>query len=567
MFWSILLIAEADSSTAAFQSDRIKRHVLTCDVYTIEQAAKKMEDEGFDTIFVEINDSAANGVERLQNVVQLAPDQPIVILTNTRDQETLASFLRYGAQDIIHTDDIDEKVIPRVIRYAIDRKSTSNQLAVLERQDTLTGLVNRKVFMDRLERSLSETRSDAEMLAVLLLDLNKFKSINDTLGHTTGDEVIKAVAERICNCLYPVDTVARLAGDEFAILLENVSGPEAIQVICKKILTEFEDPIFINGNEIYTSASIGIATTTRRGKVAPSPGNVIKHADIAMYRAKHEGGNRFVFFTRELQVAASIRSTLETALRRAVERQEFSIVYQPQIDTNNHALYGAETLLRWNHPSYGDLSPTTFVPALEASGLITPVTEWVIRRTLADWANMIKQNYISAGTSISINLSPKLLSQKNFAQTAADIADSCGINRHSVFFEITENLFVDSSQQTLSALHQIKSEGFKLSMDDFGTGYSSLSYLKHFPLDCIKLDRAFIKDILHSKIDAAIAEAAVNLARKINIGIIAEGVDEERKLAMVRQYGCNIIQGMLFSGPLTVEEFTEYCQNDTTVLA
>ena len=559
--WSALHIFASSQTISSFTSDTVAKHFDTSSVSTIKKAADILHTKHYDLIFLELKSSSSRGIDKLQQITRLAPEHPIVVITSLKEHKTLAQFLHYGAQDHIHIEDIKDKLLPRIAHYAIERKATEFQLAKLARYDALTGLVNRTVFMDRLERALSISRDGEGLLAVLLLDLDEFKNVNDTLGHSVGDELLKQVAERIGHCVRASDTIARLGGDEFTVLLENVQSAEAILMICQKINTELNKTFQINGHEIFSSASIGISTTSLRGTGAPSPEKLIKHADIAMYRAKQEGGNRCIFFTRELQMAASIRSTLEMALRKAVEHEEFSVVYQPQFNADNHTLYGAEALLRWRHPSYGDLAPTTFIPALEASGLIYPVTEWLISKTLEDWAYLIEQGKIDKQANLSINLSPKLLRKPSFINTAIDIAQKLKIDPQCIYFELTENLFVDANQHTLKALNQIKEAGFMLAMDDFGTGYSSLSYLKHFPLDCIKLDRTFIKDILCSKIDAAIAEAAINLARKIDICIIAEGVDEERKLATVRQYGCHIIQGQLFSPPLSRADFAHYSEN------
>ena len=437
-----------------------------------------------------------------------------------------------------------------------ERMRTQERLYHLAYHDILTQLPNRGLFVDRLNHALARQRDPKKLLAVLFMDLDRFKIINDTLGHDTGDHLLKLLSQRIVACLREGDTVARLAGDEFVILLEDISTSDDVAPICRKILDGLAQPFQIENKELFVTGSIGIALSPVDGSDAAT---LIRNADIAMYRAKELGRNTYQFYSADMSTKAFERLNLETSLRHALKRNELVLYYQPQVSPTSGRIIGAEALLRWCHQDRGMLLPDQFITLLEDTGLIIPVGEWVLQTAI----NQARQ-WCDAGFSsirVSVNLSSRQFDNVSLKQIVTDLMREIGLGSEWIGLEITETVLMTHDAKTVQTLQELSAAGVQISIDDFGTGYSSLSYLKRLPIDALKIDGSFIRDVTTDADDAAIVQAIIAMAKSLKLDLIAEGVETPEQLDFVRGY-CASIQGYFYSTPLPANELTELLRRD-----
>ncbi len=437
------------------------------------------------------------------------------------------------------------------------RKLAEERLNYLANYDALTGLPNRILYMERLALALAHAHRNRKMAAVMFFDLDRFKIVNDTLGHTAGDELLQEVAKRVAACLREDDTVARLGGDEFTVILEGIGNERDVAPVAQKIIDALARPISLGEQEMFITASIGISVYPNDGLDAQT---LVKNADAAMYRAKDLGKNNYQFFKVEMNARAFERLTLENRLRRALERNEFELHYQPQVDLGTGQVVGAEALIRWRHPELGLVSPDRFIPIAEETGLILPIGEWVLRTACAQ--NKAWQNAGLPPLHVAVNISGRQFRQKNLIGMVELILAETGLRPEHLELEITESVIMEQAAETIATIGDMRQLGLHLSIDDFGTGYSSLSYLKRFPIDTLKIDRSFVRDITTDQDDAAIVKAVIALAHSLKLLVIAEGVETAEQLGYLREQGCDEIQGFYFSRPLTVEAFTARMANN-----
>ena len=444
-----------------------------------------------------------------------------------------------------------------VVRDLRERLETKEKLHYLAHHDSLTDLPNRLLFMDRLEHALARRQGDGRV-AVLFLDLDRFKVINDTLGHASGDKVLILLGERLGACLRKGDTLARISGDEFAIVLEDVHASDAVVSVARSILEELGKPFVVDNHELFVTASIGISLSPTDGN---DPHTLLKHADAAMYRAKDLGRNTYQFYSSDMGIKAFERLSLETSLRYALEREEFRLVYQPQIDVRTGQVIGAEALLRWQHPDLGLVAPNDFISLLEETGLIVPVGEWVLYQA-CEQAKCWQERHAS-DFRIAVNFSARQFGDARLVAMIRDCLTSTGLPPQALELEITETVIMQERKRIGRAFDALAKMGVRIAIDDFGTGYSSLSYLKRFPIDTLKIDRSFIRDVSRNRDDAAIVKAIVAMARSLNLEVVAEGIETEDQLAFIRSQDCPVVQGFLFKGPLAPWEFDEWLTGDT----
>jgi len=434
-----------------------------------------------------------------------------------------------------------------------DMRESEERLLYLAHYDNLTNLPNRVLFYDRLKQALSQAKRNEWVTAVMFLDLDRFKNVNDTLGHGAGDLLLRQVSERLAGCVRSGDTVGRLSGDEFAIVLSNLTGPDDASLVAQKIMTTIARPFNLYGKEVFVSASIGI---TLFPTDSLDQDTLIQNADTAMYRAKELGRNSFRFYTPEMNARALEKLSLESSLRRALEREEFLLHFQPKASLATGEVIGVEALLRWRHPDLGLVSPVEFMPMLEETGLIIATGEWVIRTACAQ----IKA-WQEAGLPripVAVNLSARQFQVKDLGSTISRILEEEGIPHELLELEITEGSLVVNEEEAASTLAYLNSLGVRVAIDDFGTGYSSLSRLKGFPLDALKIDGSFVRDITTDADDAAITRAIITMAHSLGLAVVAEGVETEEQLAFLDANGCDQIQGYYFSMPLGSEECTAF---------
>jgi diguanylate cyclase (GGDEF)-like protein/PAS domain S-box-containing protein len=428
-----------------------------------------------------------------------------------------------------------------------ERRQAEKQIAHMARHDALTDLPNRVLLRDRLAHALAELPRD-KRLAVLYLDLDHFKSVNDTLGHQIGDELLKTMAACLRNCVREADTVARVGGDEFAIIHTGIEQPNDAAILARRICEAVKEPCELHGHAVIVDTSIGIALAPGDGI---DPTELLKNADMALYRAKADGRGTYRFFEPAMDARMKARRTLELALRVALANGEFKLHYQPLVSLDDRRITCCEALIRWQHPERGLIQPAEFIPLAEEIGLIVPLGEWVLRQACADamaWPADVK---------VAVNLSPIQVMNQNLVAVIVGALAAAGLPASRLEVEITESVLMQNSEATLATLHRLRELGVKISMDDFGTGYSSLSYLRSFPFDKIKIDRCFISGLATGDDSVAIVLAIAGLAKHLGIATTAEGVETRQQLQQVKALGCSEMQGFLFSAPRPIDEVTQ----------
>jgi diguanylate cyclase (GGDEF)-like protein len=420
-----------------------------------------------------------------------------------------------------------------------ERRRAEAKIHHLARYDTLTGLPNRASFRDQLELALTRTRRNNDSCAVLFLDLDQFKEVNDTLGHPFGDEVLRIAADRLRKIIRETDFVARFAGDEFVVLQSPVRRPEETESLVRRIVEVLSERYEVDGHMVVIGASVGIAMAPQDGSDADS---LLKNADMALYRSKSEGRGSWRFFEREMDVKAQARRSLETELRKALANDSFEVYYQPLINLKSKRISTCEALLRWPHPERGMISPAEFIPLAEEMGLIVEIGDWVLRRACSEcgkWPNQVR---------VAVNLSPIQFRRTNMLESIRKALDTSGLPANRLELEITESVLVQDTEATRAALHQLKELGVRISLDDFGTGYSSLSYLRSFPLDKVKIDRSFLQGISMSERSETLLHGVARLSAQLGLSVAVEGVETEEELAVIaRERSIDEVQGYLFS--------------------
>lgn len=453
----------------------------------------------------------------------------------------------------------DSHVVLSIARDIRERKRAEEIIWHQAYHDALTGLPNRLLFRDRLEQALAYARRHEKVLAVMFLDLDRFKTINDTLGHSVGDQLLQGVARRLTHCVREEDTVARMGGDEFTLLLPEVEQVDDVARIAQKLIDALKPPFYIEGYELYSSTSIGIAFYPNDGE---EPETILKNADTAMYRAKDHGRNNYQLYAAEMSSLSFERLALGNMLRKALDHEELLVHYQPQLDLRTGKIFGMEALVRWQHPDLGLISPLQFISLAEETGLISPLGEWVMRTACAQ-----TKAWQAAGLAplrVAVNLSARQFKHVGLIDTVAQVLDDTGLEPQYLELELTESIVAENAEATIATLRDLKAMGIKLSIDDFGTGYSSLSYLKRFPLDLLKIDQSFVHHMTSDSDDAAIVTAVINMAHSLKLKVIAEGVQTEEQLSLLRRQDCDQVQGNLFSKPIAAEEFGQLLLQQAT---
>src|SRR5687768_2008623 len=431
-------------------------------------------------------------------------------------------------------------------------KQTQEKLNHLAYHDALTDLPNQVLFKDRLKQAIALSRRNDQMQAVLLLNLDRFKTINDSLGYTAGDRLLQSVAQRLTSCVRESDTVARFGGDEFAILLTHITRAQDAANAARAIKEALDQAFLFDDQEVFVASSIGIAVYPQDGRDTAS---LLKNAGAAVDRAKVQGGNNYQFYTAGGTTRALKQLVLESNLRGALERSEFIVHYQQQVDTRSFQLVGMEALVRWQHPSLGLLYPSEFITLAEDSGLIVQLGDWVLRKACAQ--SMEWQDAGLAPMRLSVNFSARQFQQPTFISTVADILKETNLDPRWLELELTESSIMKDPDQAIEKLHELKLMGIRVAIDDFGTGYSSLNYLKRFPIDTLKIDKSFVSDLCKDPHDTAIVRAIITLGHALDLTVVAEGVETQEQLQYLSSLDCDVVQGFLFSKSLSVAAFEE----------
>ncbi len=531
------------------------KHFDLIHVGLLSEAFPILEKGGITTILLDLCLPDGDGLETLTRIYAAAPTIPIVVLSAEEDEWLAIQSVQLGAQDFLVKRGISELVLRRSLYYAIERKNLLEQLQYLAHYDVLTGLANRKLFYDRLQQDIVGARRSKESLALIFLDLDDFKPINDSLGHHNGDNLLKEVARRLLDCIRITDSVARMGGDEFILILNNLNNAEDAALIADKILQTLAEPFILNSQQVTIYASLGIA-------IYPDDCDdietLISAADAAMYQAKESGRGKkgsFRFFSATMGAKIQRDTDKIRQLSTAFDRGEFELHYQPTVDVRSGMIVGMEALLRWRHPEQGLLTPAKFMTDLENSGLIVSVGSWVLQQACAQSKSWQQQGL--ASLIISVNISARQFRQSDFVDSVVNALQENCVAPSLLELEFHEATLWEDDEYSVRELNRLSQMGIKLSLDNFGNDMISFKSLTKFPIHAIKIDQSLIQqDSLHSS-EAVIAKAAIEIARIFHIKGLATGVENEAQLAMVRHIACDDAQGYLYSRPLPVNEASE----------
>jgi diguanylate cyclase (GGDEF)-like protein len=544
-----ILLVEDDADDAEFLRQCLLRNngrpVDITRADRIGDAVTALRKDRFDVVLLDLHLPDATGSECVEQVQQADPQVPIVVLSGQGDEDYAVEILNRGVQDYLVKWEGDGRIILRSIRYAIERKRSESKLNYLARYDSLTGIPNRQYLRDQLERATTRALRGRKKMALLFLDLDRFKMVNDTLGHQLGDDLLRLVVQRLKDSIRAEDLLARLGGDEFAVLLEDVEGPLELEAVARKILSRFQEPFQLDGRQVSVTASVGI---TLYPVDNADPMALLNNADIAMYQAKEQGRNNFKFFTPSMHEEILRYHGIETDLKNALAEKQFSLLYQPQLSLTDHRVHAVEALLRWNHPVRGRVRPDEFITVAEESGYIVPVGLWVLEeacRQLKRWG--------SSGLPVprvAINVAPVHFHQPDFHNQIRKTLQHHGVDPSLIELELTERSLMEDTDGVRACLRGLKEIGVRLAIDDFGTGYSCLSYLRQFPIDVLKIDRSFVSDLDTSGDDQALCGAILSIAQRLSLDSVAEGIESEQQLAFLTKHGCQFGQGHYFGAPV-----------------
>lgn len=542
------------------------------EIYYINEFDKGIEEiisGKYDICLLDYRLGIHTGIEFIKEAQIKVCNTPIILFTGHGDHEVDIAAMKAGAADYIDKARLSPSTMERAIRYALERKKSEEKIKYLAYYDQLTNLPNRTLFMDHLNIAISTAERHNRIFSVMFIDIDNFKIINDTLGHSIGDKLIIEVANRLVDCIRKsdtaarcdsallVNTVARMGGDEFTILLSEINECENASKVAERIQKILHNPVFIGENKIIITVSIGIAIFPMDGEDSET---IIKHADLAMYKAKSLGKNNFQFYHQALNISAQKRLAMENDLYMAIEKNELSIYYQPIVNVKTRKIAAVEALLRWEHPVKGIILPADFLFIAEENGLIRIIGEQVF-----DEVGKCYQKWSSSGikkTQIAVNISPKQLSQSSFIDIIKNVIQKYQMPPDSLTLEITENSIIQNIQLTKEIIFELKKFGIKISLDDFGIGYSSFLVLKQFPFNIIKIDRSFIKNVPGSKVDTTISSSIISIGHSLDLEVTAEGIENKTQLSLLESCNCDFGQGFYFSPPLPEEEIMELLKKE-----
>jgi diguanylate cyclase (GGDEF)-like protein len=516
----------------------------------LDEALLRLVAPGVSCVLLDLKLPDARGLEALERVRKIAPDLPVVVVTGRTDQTLGVEAVHAGAQDYLVKGHLTAETVGRSVRFAIERKQTEVQLAHRALHDPLTGVPNRRLLLDRIGHALARLARSGQAVAVLFVDFDRFKQVNDSFGHDAGDRVLVEAAARIHASIRPSDTLARLGGDEFVVLCEDVEGDDQAVGIARRVQRALEPAFRLGASQVRLGASIGVAVGTSDGD---SPSGLIRNADAAMYHAKAFGGGRYEVFDEVLRTRVAARLATENALRLALDRGELRLHYQPVVVLATGRLTGVEALVRWAHPERGLVAPLEFISVAEESGLIQSLGQWVIEEACKQAERWRLANPAQAPGMMSVNLSPLQLVRSDLVEIVGAALRDTGSQAARLCLEMTESVVMEDARSVAAALTALGAMGVQLAVDDFGTGYSSLRSLRRFPVNVLKIDRSFVGGLGSSADDASIVAAVQSLADALNLDTVAEGIETELQVRELRALGCETGQGYYYAPPQPAE--------------
>jgi len=552
-----IIIADDDPSILL-----LLRHFLTENNYAVTEARSGREaielcrEQTFDLAIFDLVMPEVDGISACKEItLQTSNPPPVLIITSLDDDTSITHAFDAGAIDYV-TKPINWSVFKQRVKRIVESEKNCQKIKRLEFHDALTGLPNRTLLLDRLESATYRAHRNKNMVALLMIDIDNLKLINETLGHTNGDKLIQSVATRLSEAIRDTDTLSRSGGDEFNLIIENIQQLEDVALMASKLSRVIEHNLTLQDQQIHVKASIGISVYPQDGN---DIGSLLSHADAALYRAKDKGGNSYEFYSPELGTKARRRLQLENALRHAIDNDELVVFYQPKVNLSDNAATGIEALVRWNHPDQGIIAPDEFIPIAEETGLIIQLGKQVIEKACAQFKQWQDNNLPI--NNISINVSARQFKEQDLVSLLQQVLEQHELNASHIELELTESTLLKNEDQAELKLNQLHDMGIKISIDDFGTGYASLSYLKRLPIDILKIDKSFTDGIVHDSDDIAIVNAICGLASGLGLELVAEGIETAEQLKRIKDLGVDYGQGYYWSPPRPADQYVEWLEN------
>lgn len=552
-----VLVVEDDYQDYVLISEYLRQvrssHYVVDHVLSVTQARAALLDDKYDVFLVDLVLGEENGLHLLEEAIRNHVSKPIIILTGAQQQDIDAAVMQLGAADFIPKGEATPSLLDRTIRHAIERKAAAIELEKLVKQDVLTGLGNRKMFEDHIEYAIARSKRNGSRFGVMFLDLDRFKDVNDSMGHHAGDALLIEVAKRLRQTVREGDVVARIGGDEFTILLTEIHGHEDMEMVARKLIENISLPVVVDGKSLVTSSCIGISQYPESGSTVRE---LMQYADTALYESKKRGSGSYQYFTVDMHAQLQRNLDIESGIREAVQKNQLELHYQPLIRTSDEKIIGAEALLRWRRPDGHLVMPGEFLDIASKTGLIMAIGDWVIAHALQQLQCWQQQGF---DMRLAINISPRQLRSSVFLPVFEAMLKNSDVDASRLEIELTEDVFLGSGGEIVRVLERLKQLGVGISIDDFGTGYSSLGYLKHLPIDRLKIDRGFISvDGNDGIAEEAITRAIIVMAQSLGLQVIAEGVETAQQLVFLRDCGCEEVQGFYFSRPIDARAMTAY---------